>query len=225
MRKYADAEIAAMALATKDNISRNALTPFRATVTGVTSGLVSIQRGGDDTDEDAGYPVLATGIPAVDDEVVAIDLGGAPLILGVLGTAATNQPRIGDVIPLSFSSSSATAATNTSNATYATVRSVTWTDSDIPDGTYDLTVHWEAQFSDSASGSLNFRPTINGTIDTVQTLSLTTARERVGYTRSKPGEVISGGLTVTIEYKRDSGTGTASARNPSLLVLARRTGV
>lgn len=225
MARYADAQIAAMALKTGQNIQRETLRLFRATVTAVSSGLVTIQRGGDDTASSVPYPVVVPGVPSIGDEVVCGDIGGAPVILGVLGTAATNQPRIGSIIPLSFSSSSATAATNTSNSTYATVRSITWTSSDIPNGTYDLTLQWDAQFSDSSGGSLNFRPTVNGVVDTVQTLTISTARERVGYTRTFTGQVVSGGLTALIEYKRDSGTGTAACRNPRILVLARRTGV
>ena len=225
MGRFADADIAATVLRERESRRAESLRLFRATVTDVTGGLVSIQRGSDDDDEDAGYPCIVSGIPAVGDEIVAIDLGGAPLILGVLGNAATNQPRIGDVIPLSFSSSSSTAATNTSNSVYATLREITWTDDEIPDGTYDLTLNWDAQFSDTSAGSLNFRPTVNGAVDTVQTLSITAARERIGYTRSYLAQVISGGLTILIEYKRDSGSGTAAARNPRLLLLARRIGV
>lgn len=85
MSRYADAQIAAAALRTEQNIQRESLRPFRAVVTDVTGGLVSILRGGDAVDEDAGYPVLATGIPAVGDDVLCLAVGGAPLILGRLG--------------------------------------------------------------------------------------------------------------------------------------------
>jgi hypothetical protein len=88
-KRFADAEIAASAMNTKRNIEQERMRPFRATVTAISSGLVSIQRGTDDDDEDAGYPVVISGIPAVGAEVVAINLGGAPLILGRLGPGAT----------------------------------------------------------------------------------------------------------------------------------------
>jgi hypothetical protein len=223
--KHADAQIAAMALATRQNIQRESLRLYRATVTDVSGGLVSILRTGDTVDEDAGYPVIVPGIPAVDDEVVCVNLGGAPLILGILGTAATNQPRIGQTIVQATTTVSATAGTNTSNTTYATVRSVNWDGSDIPDGTYNLMVDWSAQFSDSASGSINVRLTVGATVDTVFTVGMSTNRERLAFAREFNGVALTGGVTVTIEYKRNSGTGTATAANPRIVLLATRVGV
>lgn len=225
MTRYADAEIAVAALRTDRVSTAQRLELFRASVTAVSSGLISIQRGGDTTDEDAGYPVIVPGIPGVGDEVVCTNLGGAPVVLGMLGNATTNQPQIGQTYTLADSASGATAATNTSNSTYATVRSATWTSGDIPDGTYQLIVSWDAQFSDSASGSLNMRITANGAVGTVFTLSVGTARERIAFARTFVGSIVAGGLTVTVEYKRDSGSGTASCRNPRIVVLATRTGV
>lgn len=225
MPGHADAEIAANMLRERERRRAETLRLFRANVTAVTSGIVSIQRGTDTDDEDAGYPVIVPGVPSVGDEVVCSDLGGAPVILGVLGTAATNQPRIGQTLVLPSSASAATVGSNTSNSTYVTLRAETFTDADIPDGTYTIRVSWDAAFSDSASGSVNGRVSLGATVDDPTTLSLTTARERVGYVRTFTGVAVSGGLTVTVEYKRDSGTGTLSARNPRLLVFATRTGV
>lgn len=227
MARFQDAEIVAAALETRQNIQQDRLRIFRATVTNVSSGLVSIQRGGDTTDEDAGYPVLVPGIPAVDDEVLAVDVGGAPLILGILGTAATNQPRIGQTLIKGDSASAATTASTTSDATWSTLRTLTW--SALPDGTYDITVRWDAQFSDTASQQLNARANIGGNTGTTYTIAVGTARERVGYAQEDAGVVVSGGtgLTVTLQYKRNTGAtaGTMAARNPAMTVFATRVGV
>lgn len=132
--------------------------------------------------------------------------------------------NVGRAYPLGDSASAATASTNTSNTTYATVRSASFTAAQLPNGTYTIVVAWDAQFSDSVPGSLNLRLTVGSTVDTAFTLSVTTSRERLGYVRTFSAFAVSGGLTVTVEYKRDSGAGTASARNPRLQVIAVRTG-
>jgi hypothetical protein len=196
-------------------------------VTAMSGGRASVRRIGATVAEEEIVCLIARP-PVVGDRVALTAIGGTTVIAGVLVSSLSpldlKAPLVGQIYTLPFSSSSATAATNTSNATYATLRSVAWSSSEIPDGTYDLVVEWDAQFSDSAGGSLNFRPTVNGVVDTVQTLSVGTARERLGYIREFDAQVVSGGLTVLIEYKRDSGSGTASARNPRMLVFATRKG-
>jgi hypothetical protein len=224
MPRYADAEIAVSALNTKRNIETERLRVFRAEVTAVTSGLVSIQRGSDTDDEDAGYPCVVPGIPDVGDEVVAVMLGGAPVILGILGNAATNQPRIGTTLT-KIDSSSAAPVSTTSDATWATLRTLTW--STIPDGTYDIAVSWDGQFSDTVSAQLNYRANIGAGTGTSFTMAMSTARERVAFTQEAAGVVVTGGLTVVLQFKRNTGAsaGTASGRNPRMTVFAMRTGV
>ena len=97
----------------------------------------------------------------------------------------------------------------------------------LPNGTYDIAVRWDAQFSDTVSAQLNYRANIGASTGTTFTLSVGTARERLGYAQEATGVVVSGGLTVTIEYKRNTGAsaGTAAARNPSLTIHATRVGI
>jgi hypothetical protein len=197
---------------------------FRATVTDITNGLVSIQRG-DASEEDAGYPLLVPGVPSVADDVVGVMVGGAPLILGRVGlsdpdTIDLGVPAIGQTYTSGDSASAATTATNTSTTTYVTARAYTW--STLPDGTYDLVVDWSAQFSDSASGSINVQLIAGVTNDAVFTLSLTTNREVLRFVRRFSAVAVTGGITFTIQYKRDAGSGTASARNPAIMIHATR---
>jgi len=86
MTAFDDAATVADALRRYRNRQREGLRPFRAEVTGLAAGLVEIQRYGASDDEDAGYPVIIPGAFDVGDEVVAIDLGGAPIVIGRLGT-------------------------------------------------------------------------------------------------------------------------------------------
>jgi hypothetical protein len=210
--RFDDAAAAADALNRQRNRQREGLRPFRAEVTSVDAGLISLQRSGATVDEDAGYPILIPGAVETGDEIVALDLGGAPIVLGKLGPQTT--PMVGQVFARHSSASAATTTTNTSTSTYVTARSETW--SDIPDGTYDVLIDFSAAYSHSSSGSVHNRLTVGSTTDSELSLSLTTARETLRYTRSFSNVVVSGGLTVTLEYKLNGGSGTISARNPAI---------
>lgn len=197
-----------------------------AEVTAVASGLVTVQKVGAGTSE-GDYARLIPAVPKTGSRVALAKMGGAELVLGVISRVAETlldlgAPIIGQSYAANVSASAATTATTTSNTTYATVRALTW--SDLPDGTYDIFVDWSATFSDSSSGSINFRLKVGSTTDTVFTLGMTTTRETIRFARTFSAVVVAGGITITAEYKRDSGSGTASARNPALSVIAIRKG-
>lgn len=215
-----------IASAIRRNISQQAaeVKIRSAAVTAVTAGLVTIRKVGSANDE-GDYARLIPAVPKVGSRVALARMGGAELVLGVISRVAETlidlgAPVVGQVYATGTSASAATDATNTSNSTYATVRSITW--STIPDGTYDLVVDWSAAFSDSAAGSVNVRLQVGATTDTAFTLSLTTGRDLLRFARTFSDVVIAGGITITAEYKRSSGSGTASARNPAIGVTATR---
>ena len=58
---------------------------FRAVVTGTSGNLVTIQRTGQASADTQSYPKLASySSPSVNDEVIALMVGGTPVILGKL---------------------------------------------------------------------------------------------------------------------------------------------
>jgi hypothetical protein len=89
-----DAEIIVAALKRKLTNHSDALRLGRATVTAVSSGLVSLQRG-DSSEEDAGYPRIENRGVAVGDDVAVVNLGGAPLVLGPIGPNTYYDATIG----------------------------------------------------------------------------------------------------------------------------------
>jgi hypothetical protein len=93
--QYADAEIIVAGLKRKLNSHGESLRIARATVTAVTNGLVSIQRGDADTAEDAGSPRIENRGVAVGDDVAIVNLGGAPLVLGPIGPNTYYDATIG----------------------------------------------------------------------------------------------------------------------------------
>lgn len=214
--RFNDANAAADAIRRTQNRQREGLRPFRADVTGITSGLVELQRIGATDDQDAGYPILIPGAVEVGDEIVAFDLGGAPVVLGRLGNVDT--PMIGQLFARSSAASAADTTSNTSTSAYVDARSATW--SDIPDGTYDIEVIAGAAFSHLTSGNPHVRCTAGGINGTAfGSLSITSTREQLRYAWSFSDVAIAGGVTVALEYKLNGGSGTISARNPSLLAL------
>lgn len=213
---FDDASTAVAAIRSGQNRQREGLRPFRAEVTGISGDLIELQRSGASLDEDAGYPLLVPGPVEVGDEVVAIDLGGAPLILGRIGDVTA--PRIGQVFARSSSASGADTASNASTSVFEDALSTVW--SDIPDGTYDIEVFAGAAFSNSGTGNLHIRCTAGGINGTAfGALSLTTSREPIRYTWTFSDVAIAGGITVALEYKLNGGSGTISARNPSIVAF------
>lgn len=210
--RFDDANSAAEAIRRSQNRQREGLRPFRAEVTGITSDLVELQRTGASVDEDAGYPLLIPGAVEVGDEIVALDLGGAPVVLGRLGDIET--PMIGQVFVRGASASAADDPSNTSTSVYETAIEATF--ADLPDGTYDVVIDYNVSESHSSSGNVHNRLTVGGVDDTAFSLSLTTAREPIGYTRAFSDVTIVGGITIAAMYKLNGGSGTISARNPSL---------
>jgi hypothetical protein len=143
-------------------------------------------------------------------------------VLGVISAEEVEEvdlgaPTIGQVFARGAAASAASTTTNTSTSAYATALSATW--SDIPDGTYDVVVMAGAAYSHSGSGNLHSRFTAGGSDGTEYSLSLTTSREQIRYTWNFSNIVVVGGLTVTMAYKLNGGSGTISDRNPSMLAM------
>lgn len=204
--------------------NRQAVRIVAAAVTAFSAGRTTIRRAGS-TQPEAGLPRLIPAVPKAGDRVAVAAIGGAATVLGVISRAAVGlldlgAPLVGQSYDTGDSASAATTASNTSNTTWETVRSFTW--SSLPDGTYDLVVDWSAQFSDSAASSINVRLVVAGANDTTFTISVPTTRETLRYVRTFDDQVVAGGLTVTIQYKRNSGSGTAAARNPAMKLTATR---
>jgi hypothetical protein len=182
------------------------------------SGLVSLIRPGS-TEPEGGYARLIPKAPATGDRVAIAQVGGTALVLGVISAAEVEEidlgaPTIGQVFVRQSSASAASDGSNTSTSVYDTALSPTW--SDIPDGTYDVVIDFGLAYSHSSSGSVHSRLTVNGVNDSELSLSLTTAREYIRYTRAFSNVAIVGGLTVTLAYKLNGGSGTISARNPAI---------
>jgi hypothetical protein len=184
-------------------------------------GLVSLIRPGS-TEPEGGYARLIPKAPAAGDRVAIAQVGGTALVLGVISAEEVEEvdlgaPTIGQVFARGAAASAASTTTNTSTSAYATALSATW--SDIPDGTYDVVVMAGAAYSHSGSGNLHSRFTAGGSDGTEYSLSLTTSREQIRYTWNFSNIVVVGGLTVTMAYKLNGGSGTISARNPSMLAM------
>jgi hypothetical protein len=184
-------------------------------------GLVSVIRPGN-TEAEGGYPRLIPKAPEIGDRVAIAQVGGSSLVLGVISAEEVEEldlgaPTIGQVFARGAAASAASTTSNTSTSSYATALSATW--SDVPDGTYDVVVMAGAAYSHSGSGNLHSRFTAGGSDGTEYSLSLTTAREQIRYTWNFSNIVVVGGLTVTLAYKLNGGSGTISARNPSMLAM------
>lgn len=191
---------------------KESLRVFRAVVTGVTSGLASIQRGDDDTDQDAGYPRVLARAPVVGDEVVAINLGGAPLILGVLGSAieaTASDTRTG--APLT--------STSTSTSVYSPLLSESFV---LPPGTWSLhcALFCGATNSAAASGiAMRFSSpsTTSGTSPVTATADNFVLAT---YANTFTGQ--SGTVSVGAEFRAQAG-GTVTPTRWVLIVIAERT--
>lgn len=196
-------------------------------VTAMTSGLVSIRRAGSAGDE-GGYARLLPGIPKVGQRVALIKMGGAELVLGVISRVAETlldlgAPIVGQVYIETDSAAAATTTSNTSNSSYVVARSYTW--SDLPDGTYDILVDWSLMIADSVPAGVDMRIVMGATNSSPRTLTPpntanaeTTFRHPLLFT----GVVVAGGVTIQLQYKRNTGSGTALARNPAMSFHATR---
>lgn len=196
-------------------------------VTAVSAGLVSIRRAGSATDE-GGYARLLPGIPKVGQRVALAKMGGAELVLGVISRVAETlldlgAPIVGQVYIETDSAAAATTTSNTSNSAYVVARSFTW--SALPDGTYDILVDFSLMIADSVPGAVDMRVVMGATNSTPRTLTPpntanaeTTFRHPLLFT----GVVVAGGVTIQLQYKRNTGSGTALARNPAMSFHATR---
>lgn len=122
------------------------------------------------------------------------------------------------------SSSASSTASTTDTANFQDALSLVW--SDLPDGVYDLVVVGSLLAAHSAGGSCNLRVQAganNGTSYTLSVPNESPATTRLYAVHVFSAVAVSGGLTAKVQYK-SSTAGTTSARNPALLVLARRSG-
>jgi hypothetical protein len=191
-----------------------------AEVSSVTSGLVSVIRPGS-VDPEGGIAKLIPKSPEPGDRVAIAMVGRTALVLGVISTIEEEEvdlgaPLIGQLFIRGSAASAADTGTNNSTSVYANARSATF--SDIPDGVYDIQVESGAAFSHSGSGNLHSRVTAGGNNGTAFSLSLTTTREQIRYVWTFSNVTVVGGITVVHEYKLNGGSGTISARNPSMSV-------
>lgn len=183
----------------------------RATVTDIVAGLISIQRGDATTDEDAGYPRLLLRAPVVGDDVAIVNLGGAPLVLGVIGSTIEDDPsdvRTGGPV----------TATNNSTATYTSLLSEAIT---LPAGTWTLRVAVIANFTNSAASSGatgRFSSPSTGSATNVETA---TANNLFTLNHAQTFTGLTGSVTIGYEYRARNG-GTATAGRWTIVVLAER---
>jgi hypothetical protein len=186
---------------------------FRSTVTGITSGLIAFQRGDDTVANDAGSPRLLFRAPVVGDDIAAIDLGGAPLILGVIGGATFEDD------PSDIRTAGSLTATNASTSTYTSLFSELFT---LPPGTWTLACGIVANFSNSVSGSgatIRFASPVTSAATNADTA---TANDLFAMNFASTFTGLSGTVTVAGEYRAHT-SGTVSAGRYTLTVLAKRT--
>ena len=222
------------------NRLRADLAPRRMVVHAVADGRVQVKDVGTGAVYDQQYARLAGFVMAADDEVLVAEIPiirpdgvvtSTKVVLGKLQRTAPAQfdagaPLIGQVYPDGDSTSAATTSSNTSNASYVVARSYTTTR--IPDGTYDLLVDVSVMIADSVPGGVDLRVLIGPTASGARTITppnTANAETMVRHVLLFSDVVVAGGVTVQIQYKRNSGSGTALARNPSISILASRKGI
>jgi hypothetical protein len=186
---------------------------FRSTVTGITSGLIAFQRGDDTVANDAGSPRLLFRAPVVGDDIAAIDLGGAPLILGVIGGATFEDN------PSDIRSNGPVTTTNASTSSYVSLFSEFFT---LPPGTWTLAYGVVANFTNTVGGSgVTYRfslPTTTGTTNP----TTATANNLIVVNMADTTTGLSGTVTIAGEYRALT-SGTVTAARWTLTVLAKRT--
>ena len=199
---------------------------FRATVTGITSGLIAFQRGDDPEINDAGAKHILFRLPKTGDDLALIDVGGAPLVLGAIGPVETlidpGAPLVGQVYHERTSSAAATTTSTTSTSVYATGISLTW--SDLPDGTYDITLVGSLLAAHSTSAGVNIGVDCGGSVSANAGVSCPSGANpftRIERNFTFSDVAVAGGITIKTVYKCAS-TGTASVANPCLQAYAKR---
>lgn len=212
MAEHADAEVIAAALSQALGRQGDTLRLSRATVAAVNAGLISLQRGDLDDDLDDGYPRLLFRAPVMGDDVVVALLGGAPVVLGVLGSAIEDDPsdvRTGGPIN----------ASNGSTSTYLSLLSEAFT---FPPGVWTARCGVIANFTNNTANSGatgRFSLPSAGSATNVETA---TANNLFTLNHAQEFTGLSGNVTIGYEYRARNG-GTATAGRWTLIVIAKRT--
>jgi hypothetical protein len=149
----------------------------------------------------------------VGDDIAAIDLGGAPLILGVIGGATIEAD------PSDIRTAGSLTATNASTSTYVPLLSELFT---LPPGTWTLACSVVANFSNSVSGSGATIQWSSPTTGSATNADTATANNLFSMNFAQTYTGLSGTVTVGADFRAHT-SGTASAGRWTLTVLAKRT--
>jgi hypothetical protein len=185
-----------------------------------TDGTLTLREVGTDVVHDEPYLALASPSPyAAEDYVIVGEVMGrgsrGSSTRVVIGKPTNNSP-----VTLADAKSQATADTpNTSSiSTYADAVVLSLV---LAAGTWSVTAHGGLLLSHNVSQA-SWRIEIDGNAPSAHTLALVT-EQKVNAAHSVTG--IAGGRTITVKVQYRSFTaGTSTARNPSVMVTAIRTG-
>lgn len=195
---------------------------FRAIVTGVSGGLVTIRRLDATTADTKAYASVAGFDVAVDDEVLCIPLGGQPVIVGRILRSGSDWS--GQQYVKADSQLASDTATSTDTTNYVDAMTFTLA---VPNGTYTVTAVGSILAQHSATDRVTVRTQVEATA--LNSHQLYCPNSGDAYNRleasgtSTPFVVADGGLTAYVKY-RPHDAGTATVTNPSLLVIATRIG-
>jgi hypothetical protein len=204
------------------------VTAFRATVTAVDGGLISIIRDGFTAADTEKYASVTRFPLAVNDVVMCLPLGvaGKPVIIDVIRRTAGVYPAADS--PRLYASGTTTApagspdASTTSTTTYATAFSDTWT---LPAGTWAVYGFGSCSFIHSGSGAVDFYVETNGGGALTRTPNISSSV----YTRwddHVSGASVSSdgstGTTIKLLYRSNT-AGTTTPQAPKIVLTAYRT--
>jgi len=161
---------------------------------------------------------LVLVLPVIDDQ-------GAEsfYVAGVIDDGTTRIP-IGTSYRDGRAQTAADTPSTTSTTTFANAISWSWTD--LPDGTYDIAVEYSYLAAHDTGGSIVFRSMCGGTAGTTRTLGASTGTVgtmRVEDISTFSGVVVAGGITIVGQHHAST-SGTSYARNPVIKATATRTG-
>lgn len=205
------------------------VTPFRATVTGGSAGLVEIQRVDASTPDTRQYARVRGFALTNGDVVLCANLDGEPVVLGKVQisspadftlTAPLIVPSINTPFARTDAQSASDTASTTSTATYSDAMTTAVT---LPTGTWTVHAVGGLAMKHSADTNVRMAIEINGTEGTARTLACPAATFRMVVDNGSVGS-ISGGGSINVKVRfRSSDAGTTSASNPWLMIVAERT--
>ena len=223
--------------------------PWRAKVNASSSGLTTVKPDITGTALDEQFARIAGFKLSPDDEVMVLPFGGSHIVVGEIeraipasrtldaplviegGLTATGVTSSGvlsatDIVGTSFNSpfihteaqSASDAASTTNTATYseALVDPIT-----LPAGTWTVYAIGSVALTHSAGGTANMLIDINGDNGTARAVAAhATVHQHIASEHILSSQ--SGTINVKVKFK-SSTAGTTAARNPWLLVMAKRT--